>query len=922
MQEIRTLSEEQIYEKLNTSPRGLTEEEAKKRLEKYGPNEIAEVKGRPLILKFLENFYHLFAILFWVASVMAFISEQPQLGYAIIGVIFINAIFSFSQEYKAEKATEALKKLMPVYAKVIRDGEHQKILAVKLVPGDLVILEEGDAISADGRVIENFELRTNDSALTGESHPRRKVSDPFLEENVTATDSPNLIFAGTSVVAGTGRSVVFATGMKSEFGKIAYLTQSVKDELSPLQKGLNKLVKLISAIAVIGGIVLFIPSLFFTSRPPAENFILVIGLIIANVPEGLLPTVTLGLALGVSRLAKKNALVKKLSSVETLGATNIICTDKTGTLTQNEMTVREMWISGQNVDVGGIGYEPSGKFFINGKEISKADIESKFNLLFKTGVLSNTAKLLPPNEEKNKWSILGDPTEAALIVAAEKGGFSAKSAYQEGFLAHQNPFESVRKRMSVIYRHPNKTVAYVKGAPFETINLCTKIFLDGKVQPLDKKTKKQIIQQNDDYAKKALRVLAFAVRELPEMKDYSVDKVETELTFVGLMAMMDPPREAVTDAVKQAHGAGIKIIMITGDYGLTADSIARKIGIIEKTSRIITGAELEKLSDEEVANAINNEEVIFARVSPEHKMRVVSVVKDQGYIVAVTGDGVNDAPALKMADIGVAMGIAGTDVAKEAAEMIITDDNFATIVHAIEEGRAVYDNIRKFIIYIFAHLTAEILPFLLFIFFGGTFFGTKFFIPLGLTVMLILAIDLGTDTFPAVALATEPAEPGVMQRPPRSQKEPIVTVPMLVKGYLFIGGIETILTTGAFFWALNKGGWYLGVNVATSSLLYLKVTTITFAGIVACQLGNVFAMRTTTASVFETGFFKNKWIVIGALFGLLFAGLVIYVPPFQSIFGTTSLDIGELLVILPFPFIIFFADELRKFILRRKGSKR
>ncbi len=911
--EIYRLDQESVFKELATSKQGLSKEEAAKRLEQYGPNVIQKVKGRPLILKFLENFYHLFAILLWVATVLSFISKQPQLGYALIAVIFINAIFSFSQEFKAEKAVEALEKMLPTYVKVIRDGEHQKILASELVPGDVVILEEGDAISADARVVENYELRTNDSALTGESHPRRKLSDPFLEENISSTESPNLIFAGTSVASGSGRALVFATGMKSEFGKIAFLTQSVKVELSPLQKSLNRLVKLISGIAVISGLILFIVSIFLVERPILENLTLAIGLVVANVPEGLLPTVTLGLAFGVNRLTKRNALVKKLSSVETLGATNVICTDKTGTLTQNEMTVREIWVCGSNVEVSGPGYEPVGDFLIEGKKLDKSQIQTKFDLLFKTGALSNTSKLIAPKEDNPKWSIIGDPTEAALLVAAKKGGFDLEAAYQEGFLSHQLPFESVRKRMSVMYRYPDKTVAYVKGAPVETLNLCTKIYVDGKIIELDEKTRDQIIRQNDDYAKKALRVLAFAVRELPEEDNYTVENVEKDLVFVGLMAMMDPPRDEVADAVKQAHTAGIKIIMITGDYGLTADSIAHKIGIVKGESRIITGADLDSLSDEEVAEAIEKQEVIFARVSPEHKMRVVTVLKDKGFIVAVTGDGVNDAPALKRADIGVAMGITGTDVAKEAAEMVITDDNFATIVHAIEEGRAVYDNIRKFITYIFGHLTPEIIPFMIFIFLGGP----EFAIPLALTVMLILAIDLGTDTIPALGLGVESAEPGIMERPPRKQNEPIVNVKMLIRGYLFIGGIESVLVMGSFFWVLLNNGWHLGTNVADNSPLYLHATTMAFLAVVACQLGNVFAMRTTRASVFKAGFFKNKWIVVGDIFAISFAAFVIYVPFAQNFFGTSALGLKEVLMVLPFPFIIFFAEEIRKLTVRK-----
>ncbi|KKM84366.1 hypothetical protein LCGC14_1299910, partial [marine sediment metagenome] len=614
--EIYKLEQKAVFKELGTSNDGLSNEEVANRQEQYGPNIIEEVKGRPLILKFVENFYHLFALLLWGAAVLAVIAGTPELTYAIVGVIIINAIFSFWQEFKAEKATAALKELLPTHAKVIRDGEHQKILAKELVPGDLILLEEGDAVSADARVIENYELRTNDSALTGESHPRRKFSDPFVEKDVSTTDSPNLIFSGTSVVSGSGRALVYATGMKSEFGRIAYLTQSIKAELSPLQKQMKAVTRLVGGLAVgLGVFFFFLGGL--TGLSLEDRFVFAIGIIVANVPEGLLPTVTLSLALGVQRMVKRNALIKKLSSVETLGSTNVIATDKTGTLTQNEMTVREIWTGGQNVDVSGVGYEPSGGFFIDGKEVNKGEIESKFNLLFKTGALSNTSKLLPPNEEQPKWTILGDPTEAALVVAAEKGGFSVQKAHEEGFMAHQLPFESVRKRMSVVYRYPDKTVAYVKGAPVETLDLCSKIWIDGKVKKLDEKTKQEILKQNDDYAKSALRVLAFAIREIDkEPKEYTSENIEKDLTFVGLMAMMDPPREEVAEAVKKAHTAGIKIIMITGDYGLTAESIARKIGIVDKNSRIITGAELERLGDEEVGKAINEQDVIFARVSP------------------------------------------------------------------------------------------------------------------------------------------------------------------------------------------------------------------------------------------------------------------------------------------------------------------
>ena len=916
--EIYKLEQKAVFKELGTSNNGLSKEEVAKRQEKYGPNIIEEVKGRSIILKFIENFYHLFAILLWGAAALSIIAGTPELSYAIVGVIIINAIFSFWQEFKAEKATEALKELLPTYAKVLREGEHQKILAKELVPGDMILLEEGDAVSADARVIENYELRTNDSALTGESHPRRKLSDQFLEKDVSVTDSPNLVFSGTSVVSGTGRALVYATGMKSEFGRIAYLTQSIKVELSPLQKEMKAVTRLVGGLAVGLGI-----SFFFlgglTGLSVEDRFVFAIGIIVANVPEGLLPTVTLSLALGVQRMVKRNALIKKLSSVETLGSTNVIATDKTGTLTENEMTVREIWSSGHNVDVSGVGYEPSGGFFVNDKEINKGEIESKFNMLFKTGALSNTAKLLPPNDEQPKWTILGDPTEAALLVAAEKGGFSVKKAHEEGFLAHQLPFESVRKRMSVIYRYPDKTVAYVKGAPVETLNLCSKIWVDGKVKKLDEKTEKEILDQNDDYAKRALRVLAFAIREIDkESKEYTSENVEKDLIFVGLMAMMDPPREEVAEAVKKAHTAGIKIIMITGDYGLTAESIARKIGIVEKDVRIITGVEIEDMSDDEVGKAISEQEVIFARVSPEHKMRVVSALKDKGFIVAVTGDGVNDAPALKRADIGVAMGIAGTDVAKEAADMILTDDNFASIVNAIEEGRAVFDNIRRFITYIFASNIPQIIPFILFVMFD---------VPLPLTVLQILAVDLGTDLVPALALGAEKPEPGIMERPPRGRKERLLNSKVLLRSYGFLGPIEAIAGFGAYYLMWYQNGFTLreminigrsvGIEQYSKFPVYIKATTMSLAAITTTQIGNGFAVRSIRESIFKIGFFTNIFFLWGVASEIVFILLFIYVPPFSSLFGLApvgALNWVFLFALAPLPLI---ADEIRKAIVRR-----
>ncbi|TET53960.1 MAG: cation-transporting P-type ATPase, partial [Actinobacteria bacterium] len=700
--------------------------------------------------------------------------------------------------------------------------------------------------------------------------------------------------------------------------KIAYLTQSIKTELSPLQKQMITLTKIIGGLAVFLGVLFFFIGGFVKGFTTSDRLIFAIGIIVANVPEGLLPTVTLSLALGVQRMVKRHALIKKLASVETLGSTNVIATDKTGTLTQNEMTVREMWISGQNVDVTGVGYEPKGKFEVEGKEIDKAEIEKKFNLLFKTGVLSNTSKLLPPNEEQKKWTIIGDPTEAALLVAAAKGDFDLDKTYKEAFLVHQFPFESVRKRMSVIYRYPKQTIAYIKGAPEETLNLCDKIWLDGKVKKLDEKMRDEILKQNDDYAKRALRVLAFAIKEISQdTTSYKMEDVEKGLTFVGLMAMMDPPRVEVTEAVRKAKTAGIKIIMITGDYGLTADSIAHRIGIVKKESRIITGADIENLSDEELSKAIEEEEVLFARVSPEHKMRVVSVLKSKGHVVAVTGDGVNDAPALKKADIGIAMGISGTDVAKEAADMILTDDNFASIVNAIEEGRAVFDNIRRFITYILASNIPQIVPFILFVVFK---------VPLSLTILQILAIDLGTDIFPALALGTEKPELSVMERPPRNQKEKLLNARVLLRAYGFLGPVEAAASFGAFLFMFFQNGFGfraildLGTqsfNVYKSNPIYIQATTMSLGAIVTTQIGNGYAVRSLRESIFKIGFFTNRFFLWGIASEIAFIFFFINVPPFNSIFGLApvgSLNWIFLFALAPLPLIF---DEVRKLIVRR-----
>lgn len=912
---IHTLLIPQVYEALKTHLEGLTQGEAERRLKHFGRNVLREVKGKPLILKFAANFTHLMAILLWVGGVVAFIAQMPQLALAIWMVNVINGLFSFWQEFKAEKATEALRRLLPTYARVLRDGEEQRIPAEELVPGDVILLSEGDRISADARVVQEAELRVDQSTFTGESHPVRKISEAVLRTDLARAEIPNLVFAGTTVASGTAKAIVFATGMETEFGKIANLTQQLEVELSPLQKEMARLTKVVTLIAVSIGVVFFVLAVALAGVNLAESFIFAMGMIVAFVPEGLLPTVTLALAMGVQRMARRHALIKKLSAVETLGCTTVICTDKTGTLTQNEMTVRDIWVGGRWLAVTGVGYAPEGQILNEGKA-KLAPVEGDLHQLLVAAGLCNNARLLPPNGANPRWGILGDPTEAALRVVASKAGLDLEAEAQEMPRLRELPFESRRKRMSTIHQTREGRVAFVKGAPKETLALCTHVQWDGEIRPLDQELQALISSINDDYARGGLRVLAVAMRYLPpDLREYTPEAIEKELIFLGLMAMMDPPRPEIVEAVDKCRRAGIRVIMITGDYGLTAESIARRVGIIRGASaRIISGAELDAM-DDEALRAELQKEVLFARVSPEHKLRIVRCLQELGHVVAVTGDGVNDAPALKKADIGVAMGITGTDVAKEAAAMILTDDNFASIVSAVEEGRAVYANIKKFTSYIFTSNTPEAVPFILFAL-------TRARIPLALNVMHILSIDLGTDIVPALALGSEPPESGVMDRPPRSLKEHVITPALLRRAYLWLGPLQSLAAMAAFYFQYwTHGYWGQWLDLPASGPLYDSATAMALAAVVSTQIGNLFAHRTERVSAFRYNLFKNSLVWIGIATELILVNLLIYVPLLNRLIGTAPFAPKNWLFLLAWTPSLFLVDEVRKALLRRRERR-
>ena len=909
---------------LGSRPGGLTAAEAAERQARLGKNTITAEKRRSVILVFLSEFTSLMAWLLWLGGLVAFFAGQPELGIAIWAVNIINGIFSFWQEYRAERATAELKKMLAAHARVERDGSEQQILSEDLVPGDIMILGEGDRISADGRLLAGADLQVDQSTLTGESSPLRKTQDAIHTNGIAATDTPNLIFAGTSVSSGTCRAVVTAIGMNTVFGGIAHLTQSMKDEPSPLQLELDRLTRQLSVIAIGTGAIFFLAGVFVVAEPWPKAFIFALGMIVAFIPEGLLPTVTLSLAMAVQRMSKQHALVKKLSAVETLGCTTVICSDKTGTLTQNEMTVCNLWLPGTAYDVTGRGYAPVGEVLLAGAPATAADGPGLLRLLSGAALCSD-ARLVPPGADNDRYTVLGDPTEACLGVVAAKAGIDVAALQRSQPRIRELPFDSTRKRMTTIHQlaepvEGSPWIAYVKGAPKEVLALCSTIARGDASSPITEQDRVDVMAANDGYARDGLRVLAVAYRllgrssgRLPTLADLTQDTVEQELRFVGLTVMADPPRSEVAEAVATCRRAKIRIIMVTGDYGLTAESIAKRIGIVQGSHpRVISGVELEALADADLDAALKGE-VIFARVAPEQKFRVVSRLKELGEVVAVTGDGVNDAPALKKADIGVAMGIAGTDVAKEAADIILTDDNFASIVRAIEEGRGVYGNIRKFLTYILTSNMSEGAPSAAFLFSRGG-------IPLPLTVMQILTIDLGTDMVPALGLGTERPEPGVMDRPPRSRTERLMSTSVLVKAFAWYGLLETLFSMSAYFYVNVLNGWP-AVPLAASGVVYLQATTMTLAAIVFCQIGAVLNCRTDQQSLFSVGLFSNRQVLIGIAVEVALLSAIIYVPFLQGIFGTTAIGPFDwlYLVVLPIPMVLL--DELRKNLTRRRAAR-
>jgi len=890
-----------VFKELGTSEEGLSSEEVEKRLKEYGENELKEKEKVSVLRLFLSQFKSILIFILITASIVSALLGELIDAAVIIFTVFLAGVLSFVQEYRAEKAIELLKSLTSPETVVVRDGVEKKIPSQKLVPGDLILLQTGDRIPADARVIKDVNLKIDESSLTGESVPVQKSIEALPYETPEA-DRKNMVYAGTAVAYGRGRVIVTATGMKTTFGGLAGLLGTIERSRTPLQESLDKFGRWIGIATLV--IVAFVAILgVFYGFPLLDMFIWGVALAVAAIPEALPAVVTVGLGLGVRRMVKRHALVRKLPSVETLGATNVICSDKTGTLTQNKMTVERIYVNGQVLKVTGSGYHPQGEFF-KGDEKVPADDDVHLRTLLLGYALCNDAGLFEVN---GVWEITGDPTEAALVVAAAKAGLHKADLDQKYPRLGEIPFSSERKRMTTFNKLEAVSgsfpyeglVAFSKGAPEVILGSCTKIFLNGEIKPLTSELRQKIPEQVREMADQALRVMALSFR-LPDEKTspekvsfggLATEELEEDMVFSGLTGMRDPPREEVKVAIRKCADAGIKTVMITGDHKVTASAIAKELGILKENDLILTGSELDNLEDSEFEDKVERVSV-YARVYPTHKLRVVEAFKKKGYVVAMTGDGVNDAPALKAADMGIAMGITGTDVSKEASSMILTDDNFASIVAAVEEGRNIFKNIRNFITYGLSAHIGEVLIVLI------SILGWKI---LPLLAVQILWINLITDGLPPMALSVEPPDNGLMKQKPRNVEEGLITRREIAAG-LGIGGLIALQALIVLIWAFNRG------------FILEKLQTLVFTLVVFSEMFNAFNWRSDRYSIFSLGLFTNKPLVYAVLTTVILQLMVIYVPFFQTAFRTVPLSFFEWGVVLTLASTTLIFMELVKYL--------
>ena len=887
------LSPDEVAEALGSDLRGgLTTAEAGLRIKGSGPNELREKKGRGPLAIFLEQFKGLIIwVLIAAALVSGFLKEWVD-ALAILAIIILNAVLGLIQEYRAERSLAALKGLSAPAAKVVRDAAPALVPARELVPGDLIELEAGDHVPADSRVVwhtPNFAVQ--EGSLTGESSPVNKTALVLPEEETPLADRANVVYLGTSVVSGKARAVVVETGMQTELGRIAGLIQGITKESTPLQRKLEQFGKWIIYLCFVLVALVFVIGVL-RGGELLDMFLTAVSLAVAAIPEGLPAVVTIALALGVQRMVRRHVLIRKLASVETLGCATVICSDKTGTLTKNEMTVRSVWTSGRSFDVTGIGYEPEGEFIAGGKAGRPADFPDLLKTLT-VAVLCNNAQLVRAG---GPVKVFGDPTEIAILTVAAKAGIWKQDAEKALELAEEIPFDSDRKKMTIIRKSDRGLTVFTKGAPDILLKDCTRILEDGRERPIAAADLDRIAAATDALSAQALRVLAVAYKDL-EDEPYScqADVIERELAFCGLIAMMDPPRPEVRSAVDKCRSSGIRTVMITGDHKNTAVAIARELGLFASDSVALTGEDVDRLSDDELDRTVEKV-AVYARVSPEHKLRSVRAWRRRGEVVAMTGDGVNDAPAVKEADIGVAMGITGTDVTKEVSDMVITDDNFASIVAAVEEGRGIYDNIKKFIHYLLSCNSGEIL-----VMFVASLLG----FPVPLLPIQILWVNLVTDGLPALALGVDPVDPQIMNRPPRKPDEPVIT-----RARAWI-----MMAQGAFIAACSLSAFLFILDVEKEGIV--RARTVALAVLSCSQLFHAFNCRSMKVSIFKLGVFSNPSLVLATGSSFLLQLSIIYVPFFQTIFKTQALSLLDLGVILAFSSLPLWAMELVKAVNRR-----
>jgi len=896
------LSVSEVIDSLDSRIQGLTRKEAERRLAQFGPNELVEKEKTHPWMLFLGQFKNFLIIILLVAAVISGVLALTGEGdiwdpILIVIIVFFAAGLGFVQEYRSEKAMEALKQMTAPSTTVIRDGEEEEIPARDLVPGDIILLQTGDRIPADSRLTEAVNLKIDEAPLTGESVAVDKTTQ-MISGDIPVADRKNMAYMGTTVVYGRGKALVTGTGMATEFGKIAGMLQEVKPPPTPLQVSLNKIGKILgiaclAICAVVAGVGIIVGMFSHI----LEAFIWGVSLAVAAVPEALPAVTTICLALGVQRMVKRNALLRRLPAVETLGCTTFICSDKTGTLTQNEMTVRKIYVNGKTIDVGGVGYEPEGSFYLNGTAITPRD-EPHLVRLLRAGASCNDSHL---TNADGLWQVRGDPTEGALVVVATKAG--VKREEPSAPRISEVPFSSERKRMTTIHDTSQGVVAYSKGAPEVILDSCTRIYSEGIERELTGQDRKGIFQMNQEMAAGALRVLGLAYKYLQGKKQSSgvAEGAEKEMVWLGLVGMIDPPREEVKGAVALCKQAGIESVMITGDHRLTAEAIARELGMLGENDMAVSGSELDEMRQTELRNAAEKIKV-YARVSPAHKMRIVETLQSKGHVVAMTGDGVNDAPALKKADIGVAMGITGTDVSKEAGAMILTDDNFASVVAAVEEGRNVFANIRKYLIFLLACNIGEVLLMLI-AFVIGTATGLYRIVPL--VALQILVVNLVTDGLPALALAVEPGERGIMRRPPRDPKRSIFDKTMV--NYLLGIGFWTMLTSlGIFLWAINSGR------------SPLEAQCLCFVTLVSVELFNCFNCRSERLSLFRMNPFGNKWLLAAVASSWAIAVAIVYAPFLQGPFHTYSMSLQDWGIVLLAGVSVLIPVEIAKLIMARR----